>query len=424
MAIDARPWVALITAALVGPIMVATALVAVVAPASAQPAPQPGAEEPPSDQEDPVWQLYDQAFRQLSAGDEIAARAALIELTVLYPDHPATPRAALRLQELEQRMRSGKAPGQRSERPDRSAPGDGTTAPPDNARPVDEARADGPGAADESTPGEGERRVPSRADNESTSQLARGQLALFMTGHGLLMALDFCRMLDCQSDRARTAALMLGGGAGLGISLFASADGIRPGHAQLLSSAVTWGWWNALMFNEGLSDDPDEAALAVAVQGLSLGAGLGLWRVWRPTSGQVALANSAGLWTSVLTFFILAADDDSSVRNTAIAVAGNAGLYLGGLLANNYPMSRGRSLLIDTGGVLGLLLGGLLAASNNDDSDTAGYLFGFAGTSLGLGLATVFSAGWDVPDPGPAQVALTPMGRGGWGASVRMNLDL
>ena len=45
---------------------------------------------------DPAWQLYDEAFRLLSANDEDGAQARLVDLQKRYPDHPAATQAALR----------------------------------------------------------------------------------------------------------------------------------------------------------------------------------------------------------------------------------------------------------------------------------------------------------------------------------------
>jgi len=50
---------------------------------------------------DPAWALYDRAFEDLGRGETHDARAKLQQLVVLYPKHPASAVAAVRLSELD-----------------------------------------------------------------------------------------------------------------------------------------------------------------------------------------------------------------------------------------------------------------------------------------------------------------------------------
>jgi hypothetical protein len=58
-------------------------------------------------------------------------------------------------------------------------------------------------------------------------------------------------------------------------------------------------------------------------------------------------------------------------------------------------MSRGRSLLIDAGGLLGTLAGASIPAFANPENGPAIGASGLAGMALGLGLATYLTRGWD-----------------------------
>lgn len=332
--------------------------------------------------EDPAWQLYDRAFEALAAGDADSARALLTRLRGEFPGHPASDRAASRLAELD-----GPA-----------APPPGATEPASTARPGD------------------------RPGHESPSQQARAELALTMTVHGILLGADICEMVECEgSSRAWAATLMASGGAALGLSLYLTRDGIRQGRAQLLDSAMTWGSWNSLLLTDGLAEGPTEAGYQVASQAGGLALGMGLWHVWRPTSGQVALANTGGVWTVVLTLLAHGMAEESPSLDT-IVLAGDAGLLLGGLVSNEIAhISRGRTLLIDTGGVLGFLTGGLAAVIADPREEGSAFTYMFVGTAAGLGLSTYVTRDWDVPEVGSMRMAASPMGRRGWGATLSLD---
>jgi hypothetical protein len=67
------------------------------------------------------------------------------------------------------------------------------------------------------------------------------------------------------------------------------------------------------------------------------------------------------------------------------------------MLSREARMSRGRTLLLDVGGILGTMAGGLVALMF-DDAPGAGVGLTL-GTSAGLALAFVATTGWDKPPP-------------------------
>jgi hypothetical protein len=295
---------------------------------------------PPGFDRDPAWTEYDGAFRDAAAGDVPAAKARLSGISARWPDHPAR----LRAEGLTLRR-----PG-----------------------------ADGP------------------------SRVARGEFVFWSTLGGLSLAINICTAIDCSTDREYAGALTLTIGASLGASLLATRNGIHSGEAQLYNSAQTWGSWNGLLVNDGFAETPEEAGVAIAMQLGGLAAGVGLWQTWRPTAGDVALTNTFLLWGTVLTLWgHLAADEEPEL--STVVIAGDIALLAGAIVSRSVKMSRGRTLLIDIGGILGTLGGGLLALATEDE-EGAGVAF-MVGTGAGLVIAAVGTRSWD--DPPPVKVAPT-----------------
>lgn len=299
---------------------------------------------------DEAWDRYDAAFEALAAGDQAGARATLETIVATSPDHPAAVKARARLAEL------------------------GVVA------------VEAPGAVD----------VPAPTPATTTSRVARAELVLGMTVTGVFAGIEACTDA-CDQARSQAAGVMIGGGGALGLTLLASRKGIHSGEAQLYNSATTWGRWNALGALDGFPSTTKEAWLSLGAQAAGLGVGVGLWKLWRPSAGDVALANSGLLWGTVLSSWgQLWFGRDPTFP--AAVIAGDIGLAIGAALASEVKMSRGRTLLIDVGGVLGSLLGGLVAVgldSGDADRKIGGVMT--ISTALGLGLAAVATRRWDEP---------------------------
>jgi hypothetical protein len=235
--------------------------------------------------------------------------------------------------------------------------------------------------------------------------VARGELVFWSTLGGLVIAANLCVAITCSSDREYAGVYTLAIGGALAGSLLATQRGIRQGEAQLYNSAQTWGAWNALLINNGFPETGEQAGVAIAMQLGGLAAGVGLWPAWQPTQGDVALTNTFLLWGTVLTVWgHLAADEEPSLRN--VIIAGDVSLLAGALISRSVEMSRGRTLLIDVGGILGMLTGGLLAASTEEER-MAGVML-LAGTSAGLGLGLAGTMDWDKPPPVKVAPAVIP----------------
>jgi hypothetical protein len=332
------------------------------AAARAQPAPGPGPDEatvpddvelpevittPPGFERDRAWSMYDSAFRDAAAGDPSLARERLERIAARWPAHPARSRADALL----------------------------------------------------------ERNGPRRRDPGGASNVARGELVFWSTLGGVSLAAHLCVALDCSSDREHAAAYTFSVGGALAGSLLASRRGIRQGEAQLYNSAQTWAAWNALLVNDGFADTAEQAGVAIAMQLGGLAAGIGLWQVWRPTQGDVALTNTFLLWGTVMTLWGHVIADKEPDLQTVI-IAGDVALLAGALVSREIKMSRGRTLLIDVGGILGTLAGALIGVGTEEESSLGIALL--LGTGAGLGIAAAGTMSWDKAPPVKVAPAIIP----------------
>jgi hypothetical protein len=246
--------------------------------------------------------------------------------------------------------------------------------------------------------------------------VARGELVFWSTVGGIFTGANVCVIASCDSERATAAVYTASVGGSLALALLATRNGVAQGEAQLYNSAQTWGSWNALGINNGFARDSGEAAIALGGQAAGLLAGIGLWRSWHPTQGDVALTNSFFLWSTVLTLWgHLAADSSPTLGR--VVIAGDIGIALGALTSTQIKMSRGRTLLIDVGGVLGILGGGIIAVGTHDDQAAGISLL--VGTAAGLGFAAAATYRWDAPPLTVAPTRLTTAsGASAWGVSA------
>jgi hypothetical protein len=161
--------------------------------------------------------------------------------------------------------------------------------------------------------------------------------------------------------------------------------------------------------------------------GLALGQVL--WSLAAPTEGQVALANTFGVWSGLLTLQIIALLEVNNENTATGLILGmvDLGLVAGAYVAHRYPsISRGRTLLIDAGGIVGGLAGGGMAIiiGGNDVDDKLGLGSMLVGTMSGLVAATYFSRNWDGRSAPPVRLSLMPHQGGGIMAGVSLDLDL
>jgi hypothetical protein len=242
----------------------------------------------------------------------------------------------------------------------------------------------------------------------SRDQGGRAELALYQTVHGAWVGTGAGLLLGLTAPKAYAALAVLGAGTGLTLSLGMSrGTPMSAGRADAINSATSWG-----TFNGALASAVSGASLKGGVA-LSLAGGLGglvlvsaATSRRSPTAGDVALVNSGGVWgVASGIFLVMLTDPTARAGQATVLLAADAGLLTMALLARRLELSRGRSLLIDAGGVLGVLTGLALPVILGSSSQRAYASAGLAGMATGLATAAWLSRGWDLEEHGGLSVA-------------------
>ena len=235
---------------------------------------------------------------------------------------------------------------------------------------------------------------PARLDRRG-----RAELAFFATIYGIWTGVATGILADADDARVYLALALAGGAGGLTLAILPTRHAPMPeGRAQVIESAAIWGSLNGGLI-AALADAGERGVVGATLgTGLaSLGTAVLLTRERSPSSGDVALTNSGGIWglvTGGLTLAIL--EDASATTAQGVLLAGaDAGLLAMALVARKVDMSRGRSLLIDAGGLLGALAGASIPAFANSENGPAIGASGLAGMATGLAIATYVTRDWD-----------------------------
>jgi len=260
------------------------------------------------------------------------------------------------------------------------------------------------------------------AHGEEASVLARSELVVGQTLHGLTQAVLVCLLASCSTTQQVAGALLLGGVAGGLGSFFLTGSGISGGMATAVNTGTAWGLAEGLLLlgTFAPSTGTGYAGLLAGTTLLGTAAGVTLGGLLHPTGGQVAMASSGGIWTAVLVG-LFSTPFLSGLSSQAFfgmeLLAANVGLAGFGFLASRLQYSRGRVFLIDVGGVLGALVGGaayFLAGLPVSQSQWLGPIAG-AGAVGGLVGAVLLTANIDAPpDAAVAELSMFPLlGPGG-----------
>lgn len=260
---------------------------------------------------------------------------------------------------------------------------------------------------------------------ESATGWSRAEFVAGQFLHGGGYGLMLCGAFGCTTD-ATTLDFLLFGTVGGTLAFLLTPDGISTGPALAINSGFFWG-----LANGGLllgSQRAFSQLVIVATLGTfdiaGTAAGILVAREWRPTAGQVSMANSGAFWAAVvgagvgLGLYGRAIPSQALLTELVVTDAGLVGL---GLLSTVVQVSRGRMLLIDVGGLLGTLFGAALSIVIKQGVDLSALGWCGAGGALaGLGLATWWTRDQVVPNA-PA-VTLAPMvGGGRAGAMLAMS---
>lgn len=242
-----------------------------------------------------------------------------------------------------------------------------------------------------------------RGDTSHERKIAHAELVLSQSLYGLVAGVELCTVVGCSKGGDELLGVAGGIGLGFGVSLLASGT-VGEGEAHLYDSAVAWGWWNGFAAYNLTADAKSQALANLGGQVGGLVGAYALWHAWRPDESQIAVANSFGFWGAVLYAWYGIATNSAAVHDAVLV--SDAALVLGGVVASRWRPSRGRTLMIDVGGVIGVLAGGVAVLVGNNPSDAwVGALLG-AGTVGGLALAVLGTRDWDAHKPG---VQVAPM---------------
>jgi hypothetical protein len=257
---------------------------------------------------------------------------------------------------------------------------------------------------------------------EKRTGFDRGSLVVWQTVHGAAQGALLCGIADC-GNRAYLGATLLGAAAGAGSSwLLTEGRGVTSGEAAAINTATIWGVWYGLATSQVFDlSGPEVPGTFMASMAVFTGAGVGLALLAHPTAGQVSMANSGGLWAGVVTGLFIATADSGDTKTFFIieTVATGVGLTSLALLSQSFPVSRGRVLLIDSGGILGGLLGAATVAVLGGQGDPV--LIGAGlGALAGLGTTLWLTDRFDRISSEDPQVMLAPtvLGRGGAGLAL------
>lgn len=258
---------------------------------------------------------------------------------------------------------------------------------------------------------------------EEPTTVARAGLAAGQTVHGFVLGLELCVILECDGVRPWTAAMTLGAGTGLTVSLLATSEqGVTPGLARALNHGAAWG--GVLGFLSGVVAEADGRPLAGLMAAGQLGgmaAGYGLSQVLRPTSADVLLTTIGGLTGMI--YYPLITEGILELGQSERAVFGGmmASSVIGGVgaasVAGQIPMSTGRVVLIGAGGALGSLVGlaipfMIMGEDLTPQGATAGAVLGSA---AGFAAAGYLTREWDDDEdfrPDSATVTIQPTRQG------------
>ncbi len=240
-----------------------------------------------------------------------------------------------------------------------------------------------------------------RLGAEPRSEWAATELALGQAFHGLVVGFDACVSFECNSAQAWVGLPLFLAVIGTSASLFAvGSEGTYPGLTNTFNSAPNWGWGIGLATGHiaGLSA---RAVAGSRIIGMSaaLGGSYFIADALRPTAGDVAMVNAAGIWSLLYYLMIVEGimDRDQTDRARAVGLLTTtltAGT--GAAVATYYmPMSRSRLGLVQLtafgGGLLGML------ATIDTDSSCLRWATILGTTTAAFALGFFLTRDWD-PD--------------------------
>lgn len=263
-----------------------------------------------------------------------------------------------------------------------------------------------------------------RANNTASSTASRGtsvadqlrdegstaaaiELVFTLTTYGIWSGVALGLAADMNSEYLVLVSALTGLGA-LGGGLFYAWDRpIDSAQSGLVTNGLLYGSWNGLAIALMAEADSTTAfVLTWAGSTLGVGTGLLLGNVLEDLDdGDIALANSGGLWGTFVAGMLLAVAAPDGLDTTTVFGVLLAGTDLGltamSIASHWIDTSRGRQTLIDLGGLLGAMLGGGILFAADIDDPTAFGLSMLASAGLGITAAALLTSLLDDDDPAP-----------------------
>ncbi len=319
----------------------------------------------PELRDDPGWQLYHNAFSALARGDRTEARAII---DTLERDHPGHPAIALAHRAFDADLVGVPAP------------------------------------------------IDPVVGRERRTQSATSELALFQTVNGLTIGIELCLVVQCESGASGFGLALAGSAIGAYATLHG--DRVAPGTRAAFNSATAWSALNASfgVTQEHASTQSGAAAMMLGqLGGVAIGA---VVSQYRPTAGQVALANTGGEWGLALSTLTITTIHRGLIlrdQSLYIAASPDVGIGVGAYLSHVFPdVSRAQTLVIDAGGIAGGFAGGTLGVIiTGNTSDRPVYALAGVGVLAGLFTATYLTRNWHDDNVSPLSASIVPTDGGG-----------
>jgi hypothetical protein len=256
----------------------------------------------------------------------------------------------------------------------------------------------------------------------------RAAIVIGTSAYGIWLGVAADVLFENDSIRGAIIPPLVGMGAGLAVSLLATANHpIDGGQAWTIITGMEYGSINGALWAGSLNLDSQEVVGTALATGLaSTAIGLLVAEKLHPRQGDVEVVRSGLLWGTVTGLLAMAAispDSDDKAFFRASAVSMNLG-FLGGLaLAASFDVSRNRDLIIDAGALGGGFVGfgvtwlATAGPSMNGEPLAVGTLVGMY---AGMGAAIFLTREMDLDDDddAPSVAALygrDARGRWGWG---------
>jgi hypothetical protein len=256
----------------------------------------------------------------------------------------------------------------------------------------------------------------------------RGKLVFGSTVFGIWTGAAADVMTDLEG-RVLVIPPLIGGGAGLALSLLATRDGpMSSGQAWGIITGFDYGTYSGLIWGAAADSDDEKVVFGTALgTGVAAG-GLATWLMTtRPAlQGDIEVVRSGGLWGFATGALLAGIVQPASDRTTFVLMGAgiDGGLLAGVGLARVLDLPRNRMLLIDTASLGGGLVGfavAFLIVGQPEGGNPGRVLAGsaLAGLYAGMGLGIYLTRGMR-PDAHealldvPALIARGADGR--WGA--------